>query len=63
MKDRELKSTVLLLIAALIWGVAFVAQEIGAGYVDAFTFLSMRSWLSFFVLLPVRTAGKTGACF
>ena len=60
MKDRELKSTVLLLIAALIWGVAFVAQEIGAGYVDAFTFLSMRSWLSFFVLLPV-IAWKTRA--
>ena len=53
MRREELKSTVLLLIAALIWGVAFVAQAIGADYVDAFTFLAMRSWLSFLVLLPV----------
>ncbi|MCR5674319.1 MAG: DMT family transporter [Lachnospiraceae bacterium] len=50
----------LLLLAALIWGIAFVAQSIGAEHVGPFTFLALRSWLGVFVLLPVVAvrAGK-----
>ncbi len=43
----------LLVLAALIWGVAFVAQSVGADYVGPFTFLSLRTYLGVAVLLPV----------
>ena len=43
--DRtQLRNTLLLVLGALIWGVAFVAQSVGSGYVGAYTFLAARSW-------------------
>ncbi len=36
----------LLLLGALIWGTAFVAQSVGSGYVGSYTFLAARSWLA-----------------
>jgi len=42
-----------LLLASVIWGSAFVGQSIGAGYVGALTFLTARSWIAFFFLIPV----------
>lgn len=41
------------LIAAFIWGTAFVAQEIGARYYDAFAFNMIRNWMAFVFLLLV----------
>ena len=43
----------LLLLTAFVWGFGFVAQSIGADHVGAYTFLMMRSWISFFLLIPV----------
>lgn len=43
----------MLLIAALIWGSAFVAQSEGMAYVEPFTFASIRFFIGSFVLLPV----------
>jgi drug/metabolite transporter (DMT)-like permease len=47
------KSNVLLLITALIWGCAFVAQRQGMEYVGPFTFNTCRSVLAFLSLLIV----------
>lgn len=56
----QIVGTLLLLLAAVIWGSAFVAQSVGAEHVDAFTFLALRSWLGFLVLLPVIAALDKG---
>ena len=56
MDKKQLRSTLLLVLAALIWGCAFVAQSVGAEYVGAFTFLATRSWLGGIVLLPLIAA-------
>lgn len=43
----------LLIIAAFIWGSAFVAQSEGAKYLGPFSFLCLRSFLGSAVLFPV----------
>ncbi|MDY5021514.1 MAG: DMT family transporter [Blautia sp.] len=48
-----LKNSLLLLLTAAIWGVAFVAQSVGMDYVGAFTFNSVRSIIGSLVLIPV----------
>lgn len=48
-----LKNSLLLLLTAAIWGVAFVAQSVGMDYVGAFTFNSVRSVIGSLVLIPV----------
>lgn len=53
MKRTELGSAVLLFLAALIWGVAFVAQSVGMEYVGPFTFNGSRFLLGGLVLTPV----------
>ncbi len=55
MKKRSVKLTnsLLLLLTAAIWGVAFVAQSVGMDYVGPFTFNSVRSIIGALVLLPV----------
>ena len=52
MNKFVLRQSMLLLLAATIWGVAFVAQSVGMEYVGPFTFLASRSVLGAFVLLP-----------
>lgn len=54
MKDKkQLYSIILLLITTLIWGSAFVAQDIGSRYVESFTFNAVRFFISFLVMLPI----------
>lgn len=50
---KRLFADFLLLIAAFIWGSAFVAQSIGMDYVGPFTYLAARSYLGTLVLIPV----------
>ena len=38
MKKTQLKNSLLLLLTATIWGVAFVAQSVGMNHVGPFTF-------------------------
>ncbi len=51
--NRQLKSLILLLLTAMIWGFAFVAQLIGADYVGTFTFNGIRFLLGGLSLFPV----------
>lgn len=46
-------SIFLLILTAVIWGVAFVAQSQGSDSVGAFTFLASRSFIASAALLPV----------
>ena len=53
MKTGQMKNSLLLLLTAFIWGVAFVAQSVGGDQVGCFTFNGVRSILGAVVLLPV----------
>lgn len=50
---KQFKNNLLLLLAAFIWGCAFVAQSVGMDYVGPFTFNSVRCLIGAAVLLPV----------
>jgi drug/metabolite transporter (DMT)-like permease len=50
-QKNELFYTLLLTLAALIWGSAFVAQSVGASYVGPFTFLAARSWIGWLLMV------------
>ncbi|WP_422487234.1 DMT family transporter [Gudongella sp. DL1XJH-153] len=50
---KELRSSLLLLLTAAIWGLAFVAQRIGMDYIGAFTFNAIRFALGSLSLIPV----------
>lgn len=50
---KQMKNNVMLLLTALIWGCAFVAQSVGMEYVGPFTFNSVRCILGSIVLIPV----------
>lgn len=50
--SMKLKNALLLLLAAIIWGVAFVAQSVGMEYVGPFTFNCVRSIIGGLVLIP-----------
>ena len=50
MNQRNIKQVVLPLLAALIWGSAFVAQSLSAGHIGAFTFNMLRSLIAVIVL-------------
>lgn len=53
MKIKEVKSVLILLLTAAIWGFAFVAQRVGMQHVGAFTFNGVRFALGSLSLLPV----------
>jgi len=75
MHRDTVKSDLLLLLAAAIWGFAFVAQRIGMDYIGPFTFNGIRFALGALSLLPLaffnrrqplataRTAFKSRAAF
>ncbi len=52
MKKTNWKNPVMLLVAAFIWGSAFVAQSIGMDYMQPLTFSCVRSFIGSVVLLP-----------
>ena len=53
MNRTSMGSNLLLGLAALIWGVAFVAQSVGMEYVEPFTFNGCRFLIGGAVLLPL----------
>ncbi len=53
MDKKVLQADWLLLLTAVIWGVAFVAQRVGMGHVGPFTFNGVRFTLGALVLLPL----------
>lgn len=52
MNTNQIKNSLLLLLTACIWGVAFVAQSVGMDYVEPFTFNCVRSIIGGLVLIP-----------
>jgi drug/metabolite transporter (DMT)-like permease len=61
MNDSTLKSDLLLLLTAAIWGFAFVAQRVGMEHVGPFTFNGIRFALGSLSLVPLlfwRLNGK-----
>lgn len=53
MKSKTLRNSCLLVITALIWGVAFVAQSSGGDAIGPYSFNCIRSLIGGIVLLPV----------
>jgi drug/metabolite transporter (DMT)-like permease len=49
---NPLRGSIMLLVTAFIWGLAFVAQSVGMDYVGPFTFNSVRSLIGGLVLIP-----------
>jgi len=60
MQKGTLKADILLLITAIIWGSAFVAQRVGMDYVGPFTFNGVRFALGSLFLLPFIAATRKG---
>lgn len=62
---QQIKSSLILLLTATIWGVAFVAQSVGMEYIGSFTFNAIRCVLGGLVLIPVilvlKKKKETGA--
>lgn len=52
MNKFVIRQSLLLLLTATIWGVAFVAQSVGMDYVGPFTFITARSMIGAVVLIP-----------
>ncbi len=52
-KTNTAAGIILMLLAAFIWGTAFIAQSKGLEKIGNFTFLSFRSYLAVAALLPV----------
>jgi drug/metabolite transporter (DMT)-like permease len=53
MKKNKLRQDVFPVLAALIWGTAFVAQSMSTDFVGPFTFNTVRSVIAFVVLLII----------
>lgn len=53
MKKEEVRCSLLLFLAAFIWGIAFVAQSVGMDYMGPMTFNGCRFLLGSVVLLPL----------
>ena len=47
------RNSLLLLLTATIWGVAFVAQSVSMDYIGGFTFNAVRNLIGALTLLPV----------
>ena len=65
MNKHFVKQNILPLIAALIWGTAFVAQSVCTDYVPPFAFNALRSFIAMLFLIPVsllfdRAAARRG---
>lgn len=52
-KPPAFVGNIMLLITAMIWGSAFVAQSMGMDYVEPFTYNTVRSFVGALVLIPV----------
>jgi drug/metabolite transporter (DMT)-like permease len=55
----KIRADLILILAAVIWGFAFVAQRIGMDFVGPFTFNGARFALGALVLVPFLFFGKT----
>ena len=52
MKPHQIRNSFLLLLTAIIWGTAFVAQSVAMDYIGPFTFNGIRFTIGGIILLP-----------
>lgn len=52
MNTKRARSNIMLVLTALIWGVAFVAQSVGMDYLGPFTFNAARFIMGGIILIP-----------
>ena len=52
-ENISVRNSLLLLLTATIWGVAFVAQSVSMDYIGGFTFNAIRNLMGSVTLLPV----------
>ena len=57
---KQLRGSLLLLTAAIIWGTAFVAQSEGMNYVEPFTYNAIRTLIGGIILIPVILMFRLG---
>jgi drug/metabolite transporter (DMT)-like permease len=57
-RSQEFRADILLLLTALIWGLAFVAQRMGMDHVGPFTFNGVRFLLGACALLPLALRSR-----
>lgn len=53
MQREKIRNSILLLLTAVIWGTAFVAQSVGMDYIGPFTFNAARFLIGGIVLIPL----------
>ena len=53
MNLKDLKGNLFLLVATIIWGCTFVAQDIAAKVISPFEFQAVRTLIGAIVLVPV----------
>lgn len=51
--SKQIKGSLALFLAALIWGTAFVAQSTAASVIGPFAFSAIRNYIGVFTLIPV----------
>ncbi len=67
MRSKAMRSNLLLILTAAIWGFAFTAQSVGMDYVGPFTFNAARSFIAALVLfivicvIKLRKHSRTGS--
>ena len=60
--SRSARAALLLLLTAMIWGAAFVAQDVAADALEPFTFNGLRMVLAALTLVPVIAFRHGAAC-
>ena len=53
MNKSKMLGNLMLLLASVIWGTAFVAQSVGMNYIEPLTYVSLRSFIGAIALWPV----------
>ena len=53
MNKQKLKGNLLLLLAAFVWGISFIAQSKGVELISPVAFIGIRTMLGALVLVPV----------
>ena len=62
---KRMTGSLMLLLATVIWGSAFVSQSVAMEYMQPFSFQAIRCFLGFLIMLPIiyildRANGKKG---
>ena len=60
--SKQLRGTLSLLAATVIWGFAFIAQSVGMDLIGPFTFQMVRCLLAVLVLIPLAFLLDIGRC-